>query len=485
MQALKKSVQSVIKNKGEVTGSEDIFETVNNIVEFPTAILCNFDKKFLNLPQEIISTTTKKQKNFAVRDAKTKEVLTYFVGVKDGISTNCDTIKEGYEKVITARLEDAEFYFRNDTKTKLEDKVELLKGVVLQEKLGTIYDKILRIKKLSNWLLNNVKGRQNIDSSIVERICQLCKADLTTEMISEFPELQGTFGKICLLAEGENRIVADGVEQHWWPLNYDGKIPESNEASIVSIADKIDTIVGDFALGLVPTGSADPYGLRRAAFGIAKIAIVKELSFSIGELASYALSNLPTGQAGLPFETVDKNEVLEQVEAFIKQRLATYLKDNSILPDEIEAVLSTRENNILDLYNRALAIHAIRKLPDFEPIAVSFKRIGNILKQSEKAGLIFDGGLPDSGLFTEQQEKELYEKFQKAKENVEKVSLEGDYKQVLNEFVMLRTPVDNFFDKVLIMDKKEEIKINRLKLLYAIYNQFSSIADFSKIVTEK
>ena len=317
-----------------------------------------------------------------------------------------------------------------------------------------------------------------MDSSIIERICHLCKADLTTEMISEFPELQGTFGKICLLAEGENKIVADGVEQHWWPLNYDAKIPESNEASIVSIADKIDTIVGDFALGLVPSGSADPYGLRRAAFGIAKIAIVKELSFSTGELSSQALSNLP-------FDVADKYEVLAQVEAFIKQRLATYLKDNSILPDEIDAVLSTRENNILNLYNRALAIHAIRKLPDFEPIAISFKRIGNILKQSEKSGLIFDGGLPDSGLLAEQQEKELYAKFEKAKENVAKVILEGDYKQVLNELVMFRTPVDNFFDKVLIMDKKEEIKINRLKLLYAIYNQFSSIADFSKIVTEK
>ena len=481
LDTLRKTVASSIKNvkDGEILASDELFETVNNLVEFPTAILCEFAQKFLNLPEEIIKNTIKKQKNLIIVDGKIKKILTYFIGVKDGISTNIESIRDGYEKVITARLEDAEFYFKNDTKTKLEEKVERLKGIVFQEKLGTVYDKVLRIQKLSYWLAENISVTiVQIDKSTIERLCLLCKADLTTELVGEFPELQGVFGKICALKDGENKTVADGIEQHWWPINYEGKIPDSIEAAVVSIADKIDTLAGDFALGLTPTGSADPYGLRRAAFGIVKIAIEKKVSFSLKELMIQALANLP-------LNLDDKAKIISQLEDFIKQRLDTYLKEKNILQDEADSVLSVRLVDILDAFNRAVAVHSIRKLPDFEPIAVSFKRIGNILKQSEKSEVRSLKSEVVENLLKELEEKELYQKFLETKNKIEQLFKNGDYTAILNELVLLRKPVDNFFDKVLIMAQNEDIKTNRLALLSAIYNQFIKIADFSKIVVKK
>lgn len=489
LDALKKTVASSVKNvkAGVIFDGDELFETVNNMVEFPTAILCEFDKKFLDLPEKIIENTVKKQKNFVIVDAKTKKILTYFVGVKDGISTNIEIIRDGYEKVITARLEDAEFYFKNDTKTKLEEKIGRLKGIVFQEKLGTIYDKVQRILKLSNWLSLNLStysadgglssGGQSLNLPLVERLCLLCKADLTTETVSEFPELQGAFGKICAMKDGEPESVSDGIEQHWWPINYEGKIPVSIEASVVSIADKMDTLAGDFALGLTPTGSADPYGLRRAAFGIVKIAIEKKVSFSLKDFMIQALTNLPV-------KVEDRVKIISQLEDFIKQRLDTYLKEKNVFQDEIDSVLSVGFVDILDAFNRAAAVHTIRKLPDFEPLAVSFKRIGNILKQAGKTENREQRLEIREELLKEPEEIELYKKFVETKNKIDAAESprNGDYTAILNELVLLREPVDNFFDKVLIMAQNEEIKINRLALLSAIHNQFIKIADFSKIV---
>jgi glycyl-tRNA synthetase beta chain len=188
---LKKAVSSQVKGKGYVLDLSDVFDTVNNLIEFPTAVLCQFDKKFLQLPKEIIINTLKKQKNFVVVDnTSSKNVLPYFIGVKDGISTDVDTICDGYKKVVTARFEDATFYFKNDTKTKLKDKVEQLKEIVFQEKLGTIYDKVQRVKKLSYWLKDIISSSYHLDISVIDRICFLCKADLSTEIVSEFPEFR-------------------------------------------------------------------------------------------------------------------------------------------------------------------------------------------------------------------------------------------------------------------------------------------------------
>ncbi|OGS47090.1 MAG: hypothetical protein A2539_08325 [Elusimicrobia bacterium RIFOXYD2_FULL_34_15] len=477
IEILKKTVSSQVKGKGEIVKSDEVFETVNNMIEFPTAILCKFDEKFLHLPKEIIINTLKKQKDFVIIDSS-ENILPYFIGVKDGISTNIDIIREGFEKVVAARLGDAEFYFNNDIKIKLEDKFDKLKDITFQEKLGTIFDKVRRIEKLSEWLSNNSSVKEKINPADISRICHLCKIDLSTEIVSEFPEFQGIFGKICAQKNNEEKLVSDGIEQHWWPINYDGKIPESYEASIISIADKIDTLVGDFAIGLGPTGSNDPYGLRRFAFGIIKIAIEKEISFSIRELIIQSISNLP-------YRTDTNKELILQIEDFLKQRLTTYLLDKGIKIDEIDSVLSTKFTDILDSYQCVAAVHSIRNLADFEPIAVSFKRIGNILKQANRQEVVSGKWEVDEKLLIETEEKELYEKFSVIKNNVEIFINNNDYKLALKELVSLRTFVDNFFEKVLIMDKDERIKNNRVSLLKLLHNEFIKIADFSKIVVEK
>ncbi|MDD5686647.1 MAG: glycine--tRNA ligase subunit beta [Elusimicrobia bacterium] len=481
LEMLKKAVFSQVKNKGEILESNEILGTVNNLIEFPSAILCKFDEQFLKLPKEIIANTLKRQKNFVVVDNnKTKNIISFFIGVKDGISTNVETIREGYEKVVTARLEDAEFYFKNDTKTKLEEKVEKLKGIIFQEKLGTIYDKTQRIKKLSMWLNNNTSTHQHVNTSTLERLCLLCKADLATETVSEFPELQGIFGSICAIQDKEDELVAEGIEQHWWPILYDGKIPVSSEASIVSVADKIDTLVSNIAIGIIPTGSADPHGLRRTAVGIIRIAIEKELSFSLSEITSQAIENMLIDDKPLKFENNEK--IILQVKDFLKQRLSTYFSNKDIKNDEIDAVLSVKFDDIYDSYNRVVAVHSIRTLPDFEPIATSFKRIGNILKQARISEKGYEKSEVREELLKENEEKTLYKVFLDIKSEIDKAIGINDYKTVLQYLVSLRKPVDSFFEKILIMDKDEEVKNNRLLLLSAIYNQFIQIADFSKLV---
>jgi len=477
LEMVKKTVNAVMRNIGTVLEGEETFEMVNNMVEFPSAVLCRFDEKYLKIPQELIIFTLKKQKNFVVIDEK-KKLLPCFVGVKDGISTNLEIIGRGYEKVISARLEDAEFYLKNDIGTPLEAKVEKLKGIVFQEKLGTIYDKSVRITKLALWLCENLPPNYQIDKKNVERICLLCKADLATQTVSEFTELQGIFGRICALQDGEDNKVAYGIEQHWWPVTYEEKIPESAEASVVAIADKIDTLAGNFALGIIPTGSVDPYGLRRLAFGIIKICIDKNLRMNLDEMLINAVK-------GMPFEVKNSEKTVMLIKDFIQQRFETYLKEKGIFPDEIESVFSPGFCDIVDSLNRVLAVHEIRKLPDFEPISAAFKRIGNILKQANKQEVGSGKWGVDEKLLKEPEEKELYEKFLLVRQATDLLMTGNDYIKSLYEFISLRKPVDTFFEKVLIMDKDDNIKNNRLTLLSAIYGQFKKIADFSKIVTEK
>ena len=480
LEMVKKTVNATVRNTGSVLEGMETFNIVNNMVEFPSAVLCRFDEKYLKLSQELIIFTLKKQKNFVVIDDK-KKLLPCFVGVKDGISTNLEVIGRGYEKVIAARLEDAEFYLKNDTGTPLEAKVERLKGIVFQEKLGTIYDKTVRIGKLASWLCEILSKDYQFDRRIVDRICFLCKADLVTRTVSEFPELQGIFGRICALQDKEDANVARGIEQHWWPVTYADNVPETLEASIVALSDKIDTLAGNFALGIIPTGSADPYGLRRMAFGIIKICLDQGIRFNLNEMLVKAVQ-------GMPVEVKNSEKVVMLLKDFIRQRFETYpdLKAaKGILYDEIEAVVSPGFCDIVDSYRRVLAVHEIRKLPDFEPISASFKRIGNILRQAGRLTVDSWQLAVDEKLFKEQEEKELYEKFLLVRETTDRLMAENDYIKSLYELISLRKPIDNFFEKVLIMDKDDSVKNNRLTLLSLIHGQFKKIADFSKIVNEK
>ncbi len=472
---VKKAVSAAVRSTGgAVRENDENFAIVSNLVEFPSAVLCRFDKKYLSLPKELIIYTLKNQKNFVVFDGK-GEIMPYFVAVKDGISTNLESIGKGYEKVISARLEDADFYLKSDLKIPFEPNTEKLKGVIFHEKLGTVYDKVSRFSKLAEQLCDNINSSQKINKKVVSKICFLSKSDLVTRTVTEFPELQGIFGRICAAASGEEKIVSDGIEQHWRPITYDGELPDTAESSVVAIADKMDSIAGHFAAGNIPTGSADPYGLRRAALGIIKIAIKQRFSFSLKTLIRNAVELLPV-------EDCSKEKSGNLISDFIKQRLNNYFCELGISADTADAVLSAISDDIYDSYKRGLAVSGVRKQPDFAPIAAAFKRIGNILKQAEKSVSLSEFGPPDKNLFKDDSETALFEKFVSVKDEFNACIDVGDYETGLKIFITLRNPVDSFFEKVMVMTGDERIKNNRLSLLYGIYRLFMRVADFSKIV---
>lgn len=480
LKMLNQSLAAAVKGIGVITAGNELLELVNNLVEFPSAMLCRFDEKYLSVPKELIAFTLKKQFNFSVKDSA-GNLLPYFVGVKDGISTTIKPITAGYEKVIEARLADAEFYLKTDTKTKLQDKVPRLKDIVFHEKLGSVYDKMVRITELTRSLAAGLGGSVMPDKSILERICILCKADLSTGTVAEFPELQGVFGRICALRDKEPQAVALGIEQHWQPLNYDGVLPEQPEAALVAIADKIDTLTGNFSIGLLPTGSADPYGLRRLSFGIVRIAVEKEIGFSLSDIIGQSIS---LQRCAVPNPT----DVIAKAKDFIKQRFITHLKGNGISQDVIDSALASDFDDILDAYRRVVALNGLRSLPDFESIAVAFKRIGNILKQSDKSGsanFLAAPAEPEESIFKMAAEKKLYDSYRCVNYSFQDCLKNKEYDRILKLFISMRDPVDSFFEEVLIMDKDEAVKVNRLKLLSGIYFMFRQIADFSRIITEK
>ncbi len=470
------AVSHVLKKTGGfLLEDEGLLDEVNYLLEFPTPILGQFDRKYLKLPQDVLVTCMKHhQKYFSVVDVDGK-LLPYFVGVRDGISEYMKNVKEGYERVFTARLEDAEFFFRQDTAGKLENYVDQLKNVLFQEKTGTVFDKVLRLRELVKFVIEKLNSKK-LNSQAVLRAAYLCKADLMTQMVREFPELQGKVGREYAVISGEDEVTAKAIGEHYMPLTADGNLPESIEGAVVGIADKVDTIAGDFYAGRIPTGSGDPYGLRRQAHGIIRIILEKSLDLSLDELVHESLKLL---------KCPDEDNIKKQIMKFFRQRIENIFESRGMAYDEIKAVLDTGFSFPVDAQSRVNAVHKLHPLPDFEPISGAFKRAKNILKQAEeKLGLDVIGlkFIPDN--LKEPEEKDLFEKYYKTKNDVKKMLEDRKYEEVLSRLVSLREPVDRFFDKVMVMDKDQKLRDNRLALLRNIVKLFMEIADFSSIVVK-
>lgn len=469
----------VSKKGGKLLKDEALIDIVVNLVEYPTVICGSFKKGYLNLPKEILVTSMRThQRYFSVLNEK-DNLLPFFITVKNGPSQDIDIVTEGNERVLDARLADAEFFFEQDRKKPLEHRIEELKSVVFQEELGTIYDKTERIIKLTEYICGQLSSEASNILSI-KRIAQLSKCDLVTEIVREFPELQGVMGKVYAETSGEDKVVAHGIYEHLLPLTSEGELPHYLEGAIVGIADKIDTIVGDFAVGLIPTGSQDPYGLRRQAQGIVRIILDKRLNISLEKLIDKSIQ-----QIGTIYKIQDSGKIKDQVLQFFRDRIENILSGNDIRYDELKSILDVGFDNIVNTRSRANAIHKLRKLKDFEPIISSFKRAKNILKQTSSKGIKTEELSLKEDLLKEQQEKNLYEKLQKTSHEVHHLIKEANYERALNELVILRKPIDAFFDNVMVMDNDVSIRDNRLALLGEIINLFLKIADFSKIVVEK
>jgi glycyl-tRNA synthetase beta chain len=369
--------------------------------------------------------------------------------------------------VLRARLDDAVFFFDEDKKIPLGDRVDDLKNVVFHSLLGTSYEKVTRFRQLAVYIAERI----NPDiKGTVERTAYLSKADLDTRMVGEFPNLQGIMGREYALIAGENPIVAKAIYEHYLPTSAGGKLPETDEGAIVSIADKMDTIVGCFGVNLIPTGDADPYALRRQALGIINIILDKNYHLRLEDLTDKSISILNNKLMRTPEDT--RKDLL----GFFKGRLKNQLVAQGHSYDVVDSVLATGASDLARSLKKIAAMEKFKKHPDFEPLTVAFKRVGNILKG-------FKNGAVDASLFESDEERKLHNAYLEIKGRVSTYSDRSDYNKVLLELASLREPVDDFFEKILVMAKDEKIRFNRLSLLEKISRLFYEMADFSKIVT--
>jgi glycyl-tRNA synthetase beta chain len=452
--------------------NEALLQTVTDLVEFPNAVIAEFESRFLILPEKIItSTISQNQKYFAVMD-KAGKLSNKFVFISNGNTEYSSLIRKGNEKVVKPRLEDAMWYYQEDTKHSLEEYVATLSNVVFQAELGTLIEKTERIVKLSEYISKLLK-LSPAESEIAQRTALLCKADLVTKMLGEkeFTKLQGYIGMHYALASGEPIDVAKGIYEHYMPRGQNDELPQSMAGAIVAVADKLDTVCGIIGIGMLPTGSADPYALRRAANGIVQIIAERKWDINIADLISFSLSLF--SKLG-----INKPETNKIILNFFHQRINWYLQQQSIEYDVTDSVMHIDFGNILYLLERAKAVQAFKAKADFIKLVIGFKRVSNIIKD-EKAQLNIN-----ETLFTEPAETELFKALKQLESKIEVELDKLNYTQVLNHLVSIGPVIDKFFDDVLVNSDDEQQRLNRYALLLEIRKAFLQVADISLLVVE-
>ena len=461
---------------GQVLADEDLLDTVTNLVEYVAVSPGTFDKKFLQVPSEVLITAMREhQKYFAVVDAD-KKLLPCFIAVNNTPAQDMAVVTAGHERVLRARLEDARFFYEVDSKTPLDEMVEKLQGVTFQAKLGSMYEKVLRVQKLAEYVAKQIDPN-NTDT--VSRAAALCKSDLTSQMVNEFAKLQGIMGRVYATRAGEPEAVAQAIEEHYLPSHAGGRLPSTGTGAIVSLADKLDTICSCFAIGLIPTGTTDPYALRRQAFGIAQILMSRNLSISLSDVIEKGLTLL--GDKTTEDPVVTKETILR----FFTRRVEHILAERGFAKDLVSAAVSVSVDDIPAATKRTAALQVLKAKQDFDPLAVTFKRVVNIIKQATQRGDLVQGAQAtiDTSLFQETSEETLYNAFGIIREDIAEDVAQGSYDRALLKVATLKEPVDNFFDGVMVLTDDQQRKQNRLALLQHIADLFAVFADFSKIST--
>lgn len=442
---------------------DDLLEEIAALNEWPVPITGSFDPRFLELPAEVLITTMQtNQKYFPVKDSK-GALLPYFITFSNIESTRPESIKEGNERVITPRLTDAEFFWKQDRKQPLAERVDTLGNIVFQVKLGTLAEKNQRVVLLAE----TVAQQLNANIEWAKRAAFLAKADLLTNMVNEFDNLQGIMGRYYALADGEPLEVADAIEQHYLPKQSGGLLPLTVTGQIVALADKIDTLTGIFSAGLIPTGDKDPYGLRRAALGVLRILIEKELNLDVTILVDASLSHYR--------HEFNREETRKLVHDFIFDRLRGYCLDKGYAPDEFDAVISVNQSQPLDFMKRLQAVKTFRQLPEAESLAAANKRIRNILKKSET------NAAEQVGKLIETEEQQLLITAQQSAKDIQPFLAKKDYQTALSRLAQTEPAVNAFFDKVMVMCDDLDLRARRLALLNMLSEQFLQIADISKL----
>ncbi len=450
---------------GKTSLDERLLEEVTYLVEDPTPLCGSFDKKYLQLPRELLVTSMREhQRYFTIEDNQGK-LLNKFITISNTRPEDEQVVIKGNERVIRPRLDDAMFFWVEDQKVKLESNLESLKQVIYQAKLGSSFEKVERFTQIAKSLAERFEPTA---VALTERAAQLAKCDLETKMVYEFPELQGIMGREYSRIEGEDPRISIAIFEHYLPTEAGGTLPSDNLGAFVSIADKIDTICGCFGVGLIPTGSADPYALRRSAIGVLNIILDRGYQISIPQLVEQSLGLLERKL------TRPQAEVQANVVEFIRLRLANMLTSRDYSTDVVDAVLSARFDEPDDAVARVAALAALKGAADFEPLAVAFKRVGNIIKGGVDAAV-------QTELFEDDCERALASAVEITRQVVADQVSNGDYGAALQTIAGLREPVDAFFDGVMVMAEDDKVKTNRLALLTKVASLFADIADFTRI----
>jgi glycyl-tRNA synthetase beta chain len=462
-----------------VNPDEALKELVTYLNEYPTAILGDFDPDYLGLPEEILITVMRDhQKYFALRGPDGK-LAPHFLAIINLDRDARGLVRAGHERVLRARFADAQFFWQADQKCRLADYLPRLKAVTFQAKLGTYWEKVERIRELSVWLAKKwqAQGLAEIKVDEADHAAELSKCDLVTGMVGEFPELQGIVGGLYAKAQAEAEATCQAVYDHYRPAGLNEALPRNLTGATVALADKLDTLVACFAVGMEPTGSSDPFALRRAALGVVLIILERKLQLSLREVVSQAAKVLLGNKTHLQ---VGRDTEKALVDFLVDRARHILLQRDGLAYDEVNAALAAGSDDLVDAIERTRALRAIRTTRNFEPLAVSFKRIRKIL---EKAGAQETWKLPGvrPELFEHEAERRLQGEAQRVAQEVGEHKRAGRYREALQRIAELRPAVDEFFDKVLVMAEQEEIRKNRLTLLHGLLGEFSTIADFSEL----
>jgi glycyl-tRNA synthetase beta chain len=448
---------------GEARLDDDLLDEVTALVEWPQALAGSFDASFLDIPPEVLITTMQdNQRYFPV--ISQGRLLPHFIAISNIESADPDAVRAGNERVIRPRFIDAAFFWAQDRKVSLESRRAALETVVFQQQLGTLLDKSRRVEELAASLAEQLC----VDVAHARRAAALAKCDLLTQMVFEFPTLQGVMGRYYAAGDGEPEAVSVALDEQYMPRHAGDALPQTGVGQVLALAERLDTLVGIFAIGHRPTGEKDPFGLRRAALGVLRIIIERALDLDLEAMLQRAAEGLA--------DRLDATAAVPETLEYVMERLRTYYLDRDIAPDVINAVMARQPTRPLDFDRRVRAVQAFRRLPEAESLASANKRISNILRQSGLAATSLD-----EQLLRDDAERELHGRVQRLSREVEPLFEMGKYEQALAHLAALRQPVDRFFDEVLVMADDEALKRNRIALLDRLGSLFLRVADLSRL----
>ncbi len=483
LQMVKEQIAQVAASlHGTVADDPELLEEVVYLVEYPTALSGGFEEKYLKIPKELVITPMREHQRYFPVYAQDGSLLPRFITVRNGDDRFLDIVAAGNEKVLRARLADAEFFYVEDLKDKMDDKVEELANVVFHEKLGSMRAKVDRIIKLAVFLGQQL-GYSKEELEQTRRAAFLAKADLGSRVVYEFPELQGIIGEDYALAAGEDPVVAQAIREHYLPRFAGDELPESKPGIAVALADKLDSLSGFFAIGMIPTGSQDPYALRRAAAGCAQIITKRQLQLNMKEVMRYAFQLME--QDAPDFDSAKVEEMLTAVIGFFRQRLDNILSENGVNYDIVNAVSGLPDTDLYTILRKAHALHQHRRNSGFPLLLAGFTRAANLLRSAtEKGSVEWQSRQVQEELFRDQSEKALWLELQAAARLVEPALAAGDYNAALDAVGALTNQINSFFEAVMVMDEDLAVRNNRLALLSDIISLTAEIGDLSKIVED-